>query len=235
MSKKKRKIVRPKYTAKSIRIQQAPKKPIPKELKFGIIFSVAALILAVILFFALYDDGSLPMQDGAPVMAGENWLIVNKGSSGDPKYYKVGEINTPDGYTADEPETQTNLRIYTFRPDDAGSLIDHYYATGINGKPVDVSETANSNYIAWGTGMEISEVKTAVVGGKEVYYFTTIAQPSDETETQHLLVAYLPAPRDSSILVSIAVPSSTDAADFDEAALLGILGEIEPTIVLEEK
>lgn len=235
MSKKKKKIVRPHYTSKELRIKQAPKKPVPKELKFGIIFCVCALILAVVLFFVLYDDGSLAMQDDKPVLGAENWLVADVGTSSSHKYYHIGEVEPLPGYTLDEESLdQNNLRVYTYRPDDPDSQINHYYVTGINRVPEVNAEAANANYKLYG-GMDISDVQKMTMQSHEVDFFTTATPVVEDTDTYQQMIFYMPAIRNTTVLISISVDTSPDKPPMDTETLLALVDDIMETITLVEK
>lgn len=243
MSKKKKKIVRPQYTSKEERAKQKPRKPIAKELKWGILFCACALVLAVILFVALYDDGSLPMRDGAPVMEGNNWLVANTGTSSSPKYYKIGEAQAVPGYTLDpEAESYSDLVLYTYRPDDPDSRIDNYYITGINQTPAVNAQSANTNYKSWMSTATIGDVEHATIDGLAVEYFMTSMPATNEAgevvdtgETQQQLIAYIPTIRNTSVLCAIAVNATPELPELPEADFVALLEEITRSIVYEEK
>lgn len=245
MAKKKKKIVKPQYTTREQRAKQAPKKPMPKELKWGLIFVGVALVVAIILFALLYDDGSLPMKDGEAVME-DNWLIANVSTSSSPKYYKVGEIAPIDGFSlTDEDNGTDTLKVYTYRPDDPDSTIDYYYVTGINGTPEDNAHTINDNYRAWMTELEVGPVEHVTIDDKDVDYFTSATPPVTEEElaeapegieyTRQYLSAYIPGIRDTSVLVSVVVKTSMEYPGLTDAEYVELLEEIMASIAFEVK
>ena len=65
---------------------------------------IAAIALAVIIAAAvivsnsLYYKGSLAVKDGKVEGYQENWLVKNMGSLSKPKYFKMGEVDLPQGY-----------------------------------------------------------------------------------------------------------------------------------------
>lgn len=255
--KQKKKIIRPQYTTKAVRIKKAPKKPVPRELKYGIAFCAVALVAAIVLVIALYNDGSLALnEEGLPVMEANNWLVANKGSSSDPKYYKVGEISPLDGFSVEEDtleDMSMNMRIYNFLADDPDSQITQYYATATDRPAKDNAETANANYLLYYDSLQISDVRTAAIDGLEVHYFTTASLPSsaqEETEAdgtadaaaqeetqsetpQQQLLAYIPAKRDTTILVAVTVSPSEESSVWTEDALLAVLQDITDHIVVD--
>lgn len=257
MSKKK-KIVRPQYVAKSERAKKAPKKPIARELKIGLIFCACALVLAIILFAVFYRDGSLAIQDARPVMEGDNWIVTNVNASGDPKYFKVGEVDAVEGYTLTGEEIfQSGRTFYDFRADDEQARIGSYYVTGINRAAETNAQTANSNYsMMWGSAMDISEVRQTEIAGRTVDYFLTETIPAEQEEDdtaatedastdamiaemqsqlQQQVICYVPAVRDTTVLVCATVDIGDDKPALAEEDLLAFIGQAVEQITFEEK
>lgn len=251
MSKKRRKIVRPQYTARSVRIKQAPKKPVPKELKVGIGFCVFALILAVILFFALYNDGSLPVQDGNVVTEGDNWLVANTGTSSSPKYYKVGEVNPIDGYAVDPNglgSSDPNMYMHTYTAIDSEAAIDGYYVRAIKQAPEINAESAYANYPLFGNNV-VGEMQTLTIAGHEAICFTADvpdtalsdaaggdAEAETSTSLTQQLLCYLPSVRDTSVLVVLYTDiDTTSEAQVDETVLYDMLQKVVANITFVEK
>lgn len=245
MSKKRKKYVRPHYVTREERRKQAPKKPIPRELKWGIGFSVFALILAVVIFFALYNDGSLPMENGVAITEGDNWIIANVGSADSPKYYKTGEISPLSGFHLNEDAS--DLSGFTYAPDDAQSQVISYYVAGINRTPEVNAPTAQANLSVY-SGMSIGEVKHTVIDGLAIEYFIAESMPTQATasdgtqeeaiavEREEQIIAYIPAIRNTSVLVSVSLRLDDDTnLPLDEAEETALLESIIATITLEEK
>lgn len=236
MARKRKRYVRPQYVAKSERAKNKPKKPVPKELKYGLIFCACALVLAVILFFALYNDGSLPIQDGKAVVEADNWLVANTGTGTSPKYYKVGSSDPIDGFTANpEVPEQMAVDMQYYEPDDENSQIMSYYVRGINRSPVVNAEAANSNYAMLNTEMVTSPLSTTTIDGREVQYFNSIGQPTEEQEGQQQFLAYLPSIRDTSVLVCITAKVTEEQPALDDAYMLEMLEQIVSKVQFEEK
>ena len=74
--KKKKKLVRPAYAPK-----KKESKPLTKEQKLGILIGVGVLVLTIVLFALLYDDGSLKVKNGEIVGAQENWIVADLSQS----------------------------------------------------------------------------------------------------------------------------------------------------------
>lgn len=238
MSKRKKKIVRPNYVSKEQRAKQAPKKPIAKELKFGIIFCACALVLAIVLFAILYDDGSLPVKDGYAVTEG-NALITNTGTTSSPKFYKLGEVQGVEGYTLDTEniDLSNKMKQYTYNADDPDAPVSQYYVTGTNVDWKGSAQSVNDSYGGWAGDIFISDVKTAEVGDHEIDYFTTatpIPEDSDEPVNQQLL-AYMPGPRGRAVLTVLTAKIGQDRPELTDEELLAFLGKVYEGITLETK
>lgn len=245
MGKKRKKIVRPQYTTKEVRIKQAPKKPVPKELKWGLIFVAVALVVAIILFFALYDDGSLPVKDGVAVME-DNWIVANTGTTSSPKYYKIGEVAPIEGFALTDEDFGTDtLKVFTYRPEDSESRIDYYTVAGIKGVPADNVQTINDTYASWMTELEVGPVEHVTIGDMDVDYFTSATPPVTEEElaqapegfeyTKQYLNAYVPSVRDTSVLVTVVVKTSMEYPGMSDAEFVEVLEEITDAITFETK
>ena len=234
MGKKKRESIRQKYTTKEVRIKQAPKKPVPKGLKYGILFCAIALVVAVILFFALYNDGSLPMENGKPVMQGDNWLLANVGSSNSPKYYKVGEVAPVEGYVRDT-ETELEDWIYMYKAEDAENRIGSYYVTGVNRVPDVNAGALYDSYTSFVGEWSVTPVQTATIGGDEVDYFTTATPPAADTATQQQFIAYLPGIRNTSVMTVITANVTVEEPALSEEELMAFYEQVKDSITLEAK
>ena len=113
------------------------------------------------LFALLYDDGSLPVRrvlvgEGASadhklvvdVPEGENWLLVNKGTSRKPKYYKLGTFMMPQGYALDDAfgaGSDENIRQFHCKPAEEGKL-NYVHVQGASKPAGEVAGEARDNY-----------------------------------------------------------------------------------------
>lgn len=143
----------------------------------------AALILALVLFNAFYDDGSLKVRKGQ-VQVSENSLVLNAGSSKYPAYYKVGQLADIDGYslTSRTNSTDANVREYIYYPE-GESAID---LISINTYSYDASvftSVANQTYAGDST-KSVSELKTIDDDGHAVSYLTvSVLEAEEATQT----------------------------------------------------
>ena len=92
----------------------------PKEKFIKICVIVGVVILAVVLFFVLRRayDGHLPVEDGAVVTQGDNWLVVNT-ESPNARYFRLGEVGEVEGYTLESApySSDANVLTYTYTPE----------------------------------------------------------------------------------------------------------------------
>lgn len=180
MGKSKRKITRPQqYVAKANR----KKKPMDKRILYGILGGVGVLVLAVVIFLAVYDDGSLPIRNGAVVTGGDNWIVANlSNATNGQRYYKLGEVNTPEGFTLD-PDTHyvsdTNLTDFVFHPEDENSQFESLYYMGIKGKNSTLVPESHDLFAQFYGEETVSEIQSATVDMHPVQYYTFT-----RTETQ---------------------------------------------------
>ena len=81
---------------KSIRskgYRKSAKKPYLSKRDILIVVGViAVIVIGIVLFNLLYDDGSLDVVDGVAQVQGENSLLINAGSANNPRYYKLGQL-----------------------------------------------------------------------------------------------------------------------------------------------
>ena len=105
------------------RPQQYQKKPDPtfkewwqaqtertrKSIICALIALAAVIVLVVVWYYGFYDDGSLKIRNQAVVGAEDNWLIGKLDKGKNSEYYKLGTVETPEGYElTDEKLTGTS-------------------------------------------------------------------------------------------------------------------------------
>lgn len=233
--KKKKKIVRPAYTPKA-----KESKPLTKNQKLGILIGAAVLVVAILLFALLYDDGSLDVKKGEIVGAQESWIVSDLSDSSKSKYYKLGEITPLEGFTNDPEATlrqEDDLSTdFTMMPDDETAEISDYYVTGVANDAQSMIETIHNYYTQLMTECgEISEITLA--DGTVVPYLVAKYVPGEdvEGEASQCLCAYIPAERDASILISVNNTLSEGREELSEDALRGWAERIIDTITVETK
>lgn len=107
-----------------------------KRVKWGAI-ALSALVVILIVLASLdllpHFDGSMHVVAGKLRGAGENDIVINKGSSSDKKYFNIGSLDMPEGYTNDssyEVKTDENESEWCFRPTDKNSKIEFVLVCG---------------------------------------------------------------------------------------------------------
>lgn len=223
---------------------------------------VAALVLAVVLFNVLYDDGSLKIVDGVAQTQGANSLIYNDGSNAKPHYYKLGQLSELDGYTLDSVPVNSddNVRTFTFTPDgesaiDSASFNAYAYSATAFCDAMVASFTSSD-------GVECSELQTMERDGHEVYYFTyrtvpvTVDEPDEDAadgetteptaepesadaetaETTYIqaLNAYISV-GDHCIILHVRNDAESEAGYVDDALLTDAMNELLGALSYETK
>ena len=184
MAKKKKK-VRPHYVAKANR----KKEPMPTKEKIGWIAGCGVLLLGIILFIVLYDDGSLPVRGGVIAGKQDNWIISKLQTARSSKYFKLGEVlATMEGFDKNLEssagiKTDANETGFWYDPIDPDSQIDSYYITGVASSAADMAENLPLQYSAFYPQSQISEPKTAEIAGVEAQYMIAMMPVVEEEET----------------------------------------------------
>lgn len=195
------------------------KKPMPKGLKYGLIFCACALVVAFILVVVLYNDGSLPVRSGR-VVKEDNWIVANLSQGNNAKYYKLAEVNPPEGYSLNEEvslSSDTNESAFWYTADDPAAQMDLLYYGGANGTAENVANSRRmSAEAAYGEGSS-TEVKSLITNGRVAWYFTAMAPDAQEAEdeaeattlSQRAFVA-LQAVRNSAIMIDLGFQVTDD-------------------------
>ena len=138
MSKKKKKKIRqPQYKPKQARTMKEwwrDQTPLTqKRIRIAAIAVCAVIVLALVYYYAIYDDGSLRIRRDAVVGKQDSWLIAELEEGKNSSFYKLADVATPDGYTASEDSafgyTITSSRStdhktnFTFESNDAENPI----------------------------------------------------------------------------------------------------------------
>ena len=139
---------------------------------------IAVLVLAIVLFNLLYDDGSLKVVDGVVQTEGVNSLVFNDGSANNPRYFKLGQLSDVEGYTLTSSPigSDENVVEYTYTPADESpidSITCYAYPYA-----ADVLSNAMASSLSSSSGLECSEMQTMESNDHTVYYFTYRAVPS---------------------------------------------------------
>lgn len=235
---KKKKIVRRPHVAQP----KSSSKPLTKKQKIGLLVAAGVLALAIILFAVLYDDGSLDVKKGAIEGAQENWLIADVSSNANRhKYYKLGEVGALEGFVLNaegsiKDPASTLSTDFPMKPSDENAEITSYYVSGVTTEAKEMAESVRSYYTQLA---ECGEVQTMNrQDGTPVYYFLSHFVPAqgqtDSPESQ-TAVAYLPAIKDTAVLISVNNTITETHPLLTDAQLTDWLARIAETVTLETK
>ncbi|MBQ8971838.1 MAG: hypothetical protein IJ074_01985 [Clostridia bacterium] len=138
---------------------------------------VVALVLAVVLFNIFYSDGSLKVVDGVAQTEGAHSILVNTGTASSPKYFKLGQVSEVEGYDLEEvvSTTDENIKTYTYVPS-GDSPITNVTVGGFTAPAESYAEYVSAVYGSI-EGYNMTEVQTANLLDRDVYYLTTRADP----------------------------------------------------------
>lgn len=215
----------------------------PMDKFWKIVASVAAVIVAIVLFFVLRSafDGHLNVVDGVVQTSGDNWIVANTGTAQKPRYFKVGEAGEVAGFARSLDENAAvdkNVRAYTYKPDDAASPVKVTVMAGADAYDK-LPATLQRNFAQFMPGATMSEVSQDDVAGKRARSFsytfsyptpdlTAEATPEPDAETEpgatpkpqsmtytKAAYAFLAASHGRSVMLSAT------ASDTDEAKLPG--------------
>lgn len=198
-----------------------PSKPMSDQKK-RILYSIAAVAVVLVALLLFWPDGSIPFKrvlkgQGASAVwenviqypGNENWLTVDLGKSNHPKYFKVGSVIFPEGFTRDAKfriSSDQNLLEYRFLPNSQEAPISFLYCRGVNKPAQEIIEYAQKSSSSVYQESKISEVLTIQVNGYDASYFISrTGNPNPDTkvmEYNQSLSLYLPARKNCSVLVS---------------------------------
>ena len=152
--------------------KQTAKKPYLSKRDITLLCVLVVAIAIGAFFLFRYDDGALKVQQGAVVVDGDNWLIVNGSNTrGGARYYKLGEMGEIDGYERQKESiaTDANIPQYVFKPAE-----DSEGATVTVTTSHSDADTLSRYAVSMLSGMEnteIGEIQTAELGGQSATYF----------------------------------------------------------------
>ncbi|MDR0929710.1 MAG: hypothetical protein LBM74_08405 [Oscillospiraceae bacterium] len=232
----KQKHVKPQYVPRANRPNKKPYLPKARKIELAIVAGV--LVLAAVLFFIFYDDGSLPMKDGV-AQREDHWIIQNLGDTQNPKYYKLGEYTVPEGYYRDTvSSTSTNLNRVEFylRPVDAGGALKYGYVVGVTLPPEEMAVRGHGALLTFDpVSNVVSEISHTELNGIPAPYFTNLITNQDTGEVNKQLNAYLPAPRNAGIMVSISMLVNEEFPEPSDEEMLKRVEFFAATLKVEEE
>ena len=198
--------------------------------KIGAIALVAIIVLLIVWYYAIYDDGSLRVSHDAIVGAQDTWLILEGDKGKNSKYYHVADVTVPEGFVVSAEglgASSSSLRTdFTFDSETDSDV--RLYVAPVN-RTVDemISQVYGSFTSMTDERGTITEVKEAGNGNR---YFTYHYAYDDEMENTHYiqsLVYYTPAAQKGRcVLISANVYPETEEGYRDEADLLAIVQKV---------
>ena len=150
-----------------------------------IIIAIAAAAALVLIWLGckwfIGPGGSIPNFFGTLRGVESDWVVANTGTSSKPRYYKMAEFSTPEGYTLDpEYDLSSDKLAQTlyFTADDENALVQTIYVSGVTGYTAADQLTRVLDY---GFFKDASEAIAGTLGGHEVQYAYMLC-PTDTDE-----------------------------------------------------
>ena len=168
------------------------KKPfLTKKEIIALVAIVAAIVLAIVLFNLLYDDGSLEVVDGVVQTENlESSLIATDVVGDETKYFKVGEAGEVAGYTRERTvnSADANLATFDYYPEDEASPVEYLHVGAGSGTTDALMQTWLLSYSM--SGVPVDAQNTTQIDGHDVQYLITSGEyvitedaAADETAT----------------------------------------------------
>lgn len=234
-----------------IRRKQARNKAIWDAHGKQIIIGSVALIVAIILIWLgckwfVGPGGSLPNFFGNLRTVESDWIVTNLGTTSKPKYFKLGEVTSPEGYTQDtefSTGTDSKAQNFYFRADDENAAVQTIYTSGVANKTAaEMLETV----LGYGYYVSAGENTTANIGGYDAHYAyfvygdsttatdTDLDGESDYVDGYPSLCMYIDSVEDSCVLIMFngANVALDDVAD--EATMLAEAEKLLPMLTVEK-
>ena len=197
------------------------KKPfLTKKEIIALVAIVAAIVLAIVLFNLLYDDGSLEVVDGVVQTENlESSLIATDVVGDETKYFKVGEAGEVAGYTRERTvnSADANLATFGYYPEDEASPVEYLHVGAGSGTTDALMQTWLLSYSM--SGVPVDAQNTTQIDGHDVQYLITSGEyvitedaAADETATDDT------AADETAATDEAAVTDDTTATTDDTAA-----------------
>lgn len=208
---------------------------------------VAVIVVGAILLFS-YDDGALKMKDGVLTETSENWLIVN-GSAKGRRYYKLGEAGEIEGYARETTPgmADANINAIKYVAEDESAAVKSIALSTVPAKV----ERAAEYYRSLLKAAEPTEIQTADASGTTCLWFSyKNAWHADEAEAadeaadaeeaapnrfEQALHAYIAAPHDCAIGLSVAAEVASESDYLSDEQLLEAAAKAIGAISVEAK
>lgn len=208
-----------------------------------ILITAAAVIVALVLIKLVYSffygpGGSLPTIGGKIRGAEDNWIIADLSDNSTEKYFKLGEMEAPEGYTLDEEMSETSelSQMFYYRADDENADIASVYVSGVANY---TAEAQLERLIDYGYFAETSGVKTATVAGQDVsyaYFIFDVGEEGDEegAVTYASLCFYIDSVKDSCVLMMLNSPEGPMTDVPTEDVMMAAAENFLPLLTVEK-
>ena len=190
-----------------------------------LVLVLAALVVFGIQYFYA-PDGSIPVFFGNLRGAEDTWVVSNLGTDKEPRYYKLAEVKTPEGYRVDSEYNASRdplTRGRHFIPEDPDSPAGSLHVTGVAGRNAgDMLDI----YLGYSMYDGEPEKKEADIGGLHVRYAYIWSRgfaddgSKDENNGFSMLTMYTDTIRDSSVLIAVQSPTVPIGEVPDEETLM---------------
>lgn len=220
-----------------------------KNLKIAAIAVAVVIVLSLIFYYGIYDDGSLKIRNGAAVGKQDNWLISELDGGKNSDYYHIANVNVPEGMViSDESASAVVIgstpidNDFTFKPADETAPYTNVYVRGV-AKSVDTMMDSvygifTSTAEETGSISDVKTVDTPLGQGKYFVYDYTYenTEENNKVEYNQSMVCYVPTlKKNVCILVSVNNYPETEEGYADEAQLVEIFNKAVAAIELTEK
>ena len=153
-----------------------------------IIIIAAAAVAAIVLIWLgckwfIGPDGSIPNFFGTLRGVESDWIVTNTGTTSRPRYYKMAEFASPEGYTLDpEYNAPSDSRVQTlaFRANDEGAPVQLVYVSGVKGYTASEQLERLQGYSFF---TESSGAISGTLGGQEVQYIYMLCPTDADAES----------------------------------------------------
>ena len=179
----------------------------------GCIAVLAVIVLLLVYYWAIYEDGSLKVKDNAIVGIQDNWLVGQRDSGKHSKYYHLADVAVPEGYTVTDGASSSGLQQAFAYEKDGITLNVNGVSRGVKDMVDSVYPTISAFVGEEGSITEVQDYKSAL-GDCQYFSYTTATKNEDETTVySRSLVLYAPCDyKDCCILVSASARGAEEAA-----------------------
>ena len=209
-----------------------------KAILCGCIALAVVIALALVYYYGIYDDGSLKVSRGVIEGAQENWLIGERSSGKNSKYYHIADVTAPAGYTVRAESLSVSSgsslrRDFSYEKatqEDTVTLFIAPVNTALTDMVAGVHEQFSRMTAQNGAITEVQDYADSALGGCKYFSYQQAFEGEEGTRYTQSLLLYAPCSyQDTCILVSVTVsPASAEGYWQEEAllseALLGLEG-----------